>query len=125
MNEPLLPDALANARHAHWLRLGMHIRLALQPSEPRLLCSYVHSGEDLAETHGHDAWQVNERMLNVLLATACDTVLPIVWRLACLDTCTRPLGRLGPLVSTPHRAQRLRCLAHRVASFSYNRTPAA
>lgn len=108
---------------AHWHRLAMQVRLALYPDDPRLIAAYLSTGECLAARHDHSPWQVHDRMLSLLLMTACDTLLPIVWRMTCLDACCRPMSALGALVTDDASAMRLRELAHRLASFSCN--PAA
>lgn len=105
---------------AHWNRLGVQVRLALHPDDHRLIAAYRRAGERLTALHGHSPWQVHDRMLSLLLATAYDAVLPIVWRMSCLDACCRPMGALGALVCDDATALRLRSLAHRLASFSYN-----
>jgi hypothetical protein len=112
-----------HATLAHWHKLGMQVRLALQPDEPRLISLYLTAGENLIAHHGHPPWQVHDRMLSLLLLTTYDALLPIVWRMSCLDLCYRPQSALGALVCDNASAQRLRVLAHRLASFSYN--PAA
>jgi hypothetical protein len=122
---PLLLELLALPAHAHaapahWLRLGMHVRLALQPDEPRLINAYLGAGESLVSRCGQSPWAVHDRMLSLLLTTAYDATLPIVWRLSCLDACCRPMSALGALVCDDASAARLRALAHRLASFSYN-----
>lgn len=103
-----------------WQRMGMQVRLALYPDDPRLVSRFLCCGEALVARHGHSPWQVHDRMLSLLLATAYDAMLPIVWRLTCLDACSRPMGALGALVCDDASAARLRVLAHRLASFSYN-----
>lgn len=110
----------ARATHSGWLRLGERIRLALQPDDPNLIRAYLLQGESLIAQGLQAPWSVHERSLRLLLDTACDVVLPIVWRATCLDACCRPLGQLGPLVHDDTTARRLRRLAHRLASFSSN-----
>lgn len=110
----------APAALAHWHKLGMQLRLALHPDEPRLIAAYLHAGEHLIAPHGEPPWPVHDRMLRLLLATAGDTLLPFAWRLTCLDACCRPLGALGKLVSDDASARRLRELSQRLASFSCN-----
>lgn len=110
----------ASASLAQWHRQAMQVRLALHPDEPRLIAAYLSTGSGLVATHGHSPWQVHDRMLSLLLATAYDALLPIVWRMTCLDACCRPMGALGALVCDDATALRLRSLAHRLASFSYN-----
>jgi hypothetical protein len=110
----------APAALAHWHELGMQLRLALHPDDPRLITAYLRAGERLVAQHGRAPWQVHDRMLSLLLATAYDALLPIVWRLTCLDACCRPLGALGALVCDDTTARRLRVLAQRLAAFSYN-----
>lgn len=115
------PVASADLAHWHsWHNLGMQLRLALHPDDPGLIAAYLHAGEQLVARHGHPPWQVHDRMLSLLLATAYDALLPIVWRITCLDACCRPLGALGALVCDDASARRLRVLAQGLASFSYN-----
>lgn len=101
-----------------WQHLALHIRFALSPDEPRLVTAYLAQGMALVAAHGHEPWRVHERALTLLLDTACDALLPIAWRMSCLDACCRPLGQLGPLVDSHARATRLRTLAWRLARFS-------
>ena len=103
-----------------WQRLGMQVRLALYPDDPRLLAQYLSCGDALVARHGRSAWWVHDRILSLLLTTAYDAALPIVWRLSCLDACSRPMSALGALVCDDATAARLRVLARRLASFSYN-----
>ncbi|WP_157270711.1 hypothetical protein [Azohydromonas aeria] len=103
-----------------WHRLGMQLRLALYADDPRLVARYLSCGEALVARHGHSPWQVHDRMLSLLLTTAYDTLLPIVWRMTCLDACSRPMSALGALVCDDASAARLRILARRLASFSCN-----
>ncbi len=113
-------DATTLLSHRH--RLGMKLRLALCPDDPRLIAAYVHCGELLVAHHGHAPWQVHDRTLSLLLATAYDALLPIVWRITCLDACGRPLAALGALVHDNASAARAQYLAHRLANFSYHPT---
>lgn len=115
-----MTQADATAALAHWHRLAMQVRLALHPNEPRLIAAYLRAGERLVARHGHSSWQVHDRMLSLLLTTAYDALLPIVWRMCSLDACCRPMGALGALVCDGATALRLRSLSHRLASFSYN-----
>lgn len=103
-----------------WHHLGLQIRLALYPDKPGLVQAYLLHAEALI-AQGHQApWPMHDRSLSLLLDTAYDTLLPIVWRLTCLDACCRPLGQLGALVLDDSTAIRLRLLARRLASFSCN-----
>lgn len=106
--------------HELWQRLGMQLRLALYPDDPRLVAQYLSCGEALVARHGYSPWRVHDRMLSLLLTTAYDALLPIVWRLTCLDACSRPMSALGALVCDDASAARLRSLAQRLASFSCN-----
>lgn len=101
-----------------WQRLALRVRFALFPDDPCLLAAYLEQGLELIAAYGHAAWQVHERALVLLLDTAEDALLPIAWRMSCLDTCCRPLGQLSPLVDSDARASRLRTLAWRLARFS-------
>lgn len=105
---------------AHWHLLGVQVRLALHPDDPRLIAAYLSAGERMVARHGRSPWNVHDRMLSLLLHTVYDALLPIVWRMTCLDACWRPGGALGALVCDDASASRLRELAHRLASFSYN-----
>jgi len=102
----------------HWQRIAMHIRLGLEPDEPRLLCAYHHQGERLVAAYRQRAWTVHERMLRLLLDTAEDALLPVCWRMTCLDAASRPLARLGPLVADDEQAERLQALSARLARFT-------
>ncbi|MBZ8138817.1 hypothetical protein CLD22_02745 [Rubrivivax gelatinosus] len=102
-----------------WQRQAMHVRLALDPDEPRLVCSYLRHGEHLAQVRPDTAWSVHERMLKLLLDTAEDALLPSTWRLTCLDATGRPLARLGMLVANDDQAARLQALTLRLARFSW------
>lgn len=102
-----------------WRRLGMQVRLGLRPDDPRLITAYLRAGEQLV-TRGHAPWPIHDQALSLLLATACDALLPIAWRVSCLDTCGRPLSALGALVNDDVSARRLQVLARRLAGFSYN-----
>ncbi|MBK1612790.1 hypothetical protein CKO44_04815 [Rubrivivax gelatinosus] len=102
-----------------WQRQAMHVRLALDPDEPRLVCSYLRHGEHLAQARPEAAWSVHEQMLKLLLDTAEDALLPSAWRLTCLDATGRPLARLGMLVDDDEQAARLQALTLRLARFSW------
>lgn len=112
------PDS--EATHEFWQRLGMQLRLGLYPDDPRLVARYLFCGDALMSRHGYSPWWVHDRMLSLMLATAYDPLLPMVRRLTCLDACSRPMSTLGALVCDDTSAARLRALAHRLASFSYN-----
>jgi hypothetical protein len=79
---------------------------------------WLAQGEALPALGLLTAWSVHERSLRLLLASAEDPLLPIGWRLICLDAGGRVLGRLGPLVHDDDTALRLRQHARRLASFS-------
>ncbi|PZP27171.1 MAG: hypothetical protein DI603_22515 [Roseateles depolymerans] len=102
--------------------LAMRVRLALAPDEPDVLKAYLDDGLTLITVHGQAPWKVHERSLSLLLETASDALLPVVWRMSCLDQCYRPLGQLGPLVDSDLRAARLRTLSWRLARFSLHPT---
>lgn len=108
-----------------WQRQGLRVRLALQPDEPRLIEDYLALGEVLAGDEGADAWALRERMLVLLLDTAEDRALPLVWRLCCVDACCRPLGRLGSMLHDDRSAARLQGLARRLALLSFSPDPCA
>ena len=108
------PEAAADL----WRRLGMQIRLGLCPDDPRLVARYLYCGEALVARYGHAPWRVHDRMLSLLLGSAYDPLLPMAWRLVCLDACCRPMSALGALVCDDAGAARLRALARRLASFS-------
>lgn len=112
------PSAQATAEL--WLRLGMHVRLALCPDDPRLVAQYLSVGETLVARHGRAPWQVHDRALCLLLDTAGDGALPMIWRLVCLDACCRPMSALGALVCDDAGAARLRVLARRLARFTWH-----
>lgn len=105
--------------HEEWHRLGMHVRLGLRPDDPRLISAYLRAGDQLV-ARGHAPWPIHDQALCLLLATAYDALLPIAWRVSCLDSCGRPLSALGALVSDDESARRLQALARRLAAFSYN-----
>ena len=105
-----------------WHRTSMQIRLALHPDDPVLIQIHLSHGEDLAALGVVPPWNVHERSLNLLLDTAHDTLLPIAWRMSCLDACCRPLGQLGGLVHDGNTAARLQRLARRLLSFSNETT---
>lgn len=120
----LIPNALGGrpASLDQWHRTGMQIQLALRPNDPVLIQIHLSLGEDLAAQGVLPPWKVHERSLNLLLNTACDTLVPITWRMSCLDACCRPLGQLGGLVHDDATAARLQFLALRLASFSNTAT---
>lgn len=101
-----------------WHRVAMQVRLALDPEDPRLIARYLVHGQALVAGRAVAAWSVHDRMLTLLLDTANDALLPIDWRMNCLDACSRPLGALGALVCDDASAARLRVLASRLAAFS-------
>ncbi len=107
-----------------WQHLGLHVRLALSPNDPRVLTAYLTQGLALIDAHGQEPWGVHERSLSLLLDTANDAFLPMVWRIACLDVCCWPLGQLRPLADSEARAARLRELAWRLANVSLHPTHA-
>lgn len=98
-----------------WRRMGMHVRLGLQPDDPRLLARYLVCGEALIEREGREPWPVHERMLALLVATARDALLPGSWRRACLEAARRPLAALGALAPDAPSALRLRALSRHLA----------
>lgn len=110
------PDTTATTDS--WHRVGMQVRLALDPEDPRLIARYLVHGQALVAERVAAPWSVHDRMLTLLLDTANDALLPIDWRMNCLDACNRPLGALGPLVCDDASAARWRVLASRLASFS-------
>ncbi|BAL94754.1 hypothetical protein [Rubrivivax gelatinosus] len=110
--------AETQAAARHWQRIAMHIRLGLEPDEPRLLCAYHHQGERLIAAYGRPAFATHERMLRLLLDTAEDTLLPVCWRMTCLNAASRPLARLGPLLADDEQADRLHTLSARLAQFT-------
>ncbi|MDZ7855860.1 hypothetical protein [Sphaerotilus sp.] len=116
---PAAQPLAATATLDDWHRLGLQIRLALQPDSPGLVRTYLLHAEALIAQGLQPPWRAHERSLTLLLDTAYDALLPIVWRITCLDACCRPLGQLGPLVHDNVTATRLRTLAWRLASFSY------
>lgn len=117
---PPHPQLSAPATTEQWRRLGMQIRLALHPDDPRIVRTYLMHAEALIAEGRCPPWPMHDRSLSLLLDTACDALLPIAWRLTCLDACCRPLGQLGALVHDDTSAARLRLLARRLASFSCN-----
>lgn len=106
-----------------WHRLALQVRLALDPEDPRLIARYLTHGQALVAEGAAAPWSVHDRMLTLLLDTANDALLPIDWRMNCLDACCRPLGALGALVCDDASAARLRVLASRLACFSLQPTP--
>lgn len=110
--------AETQAATRHWQRIAMHIRLGLEPDEPRLLCAYHHQGERLIAAYGLPAFGTHERMLRLLLDSAEDTLLPVCWRMTCLNAASRPLARLAPLLADDEQAQRLQALSARLAQFT-------
>jgi hypothetical protein len=99
------PDALSVVDL--WRRLGMQIRLGPHPDDARLLARYLSCGEALAQQHGCSARRTQECMLTLLIQTARDAVLPIGWRLTCLDACRRPMEQLADQVREPADSLRL------------------
>lgn len=117
---PAAPPPAAKATRDAWHRLGLQIRLALHPDSPDLIQVYLLHGDSLLAQGLQRPWSIHERCLRLLLDTAYDALLPITWRLSCLDACCRPAGQLGPLVHDEATAARLRQLSWRLASFSYH-----
>lgn len=85
-------------RVERWDRIGLGIRCAYNPWHPPVLQVYLEAGRALARHGLMDARDVELRMCQVLLQTACDEALPWAWRSACAEQLTRPLSRLTTLL---------------------------
>lgn len=62
---------------AHWHRLAMQVRRALHLDVPRPIAVYLSTGERLVTRHGQSPWHRHDRMLSLLLTTACDALRPV------------------------------------------------
>lgn len=113
MNAP--DTSVSFALHRRWQHHRMHIRCGLSPHQGWRIASYLPLGQQLAE-RGHTCpLQVHLRMLNTLLATATDTLLPPVWRQLCLLEAQSPLQWLRELLSVhdPLALQAVECAVQR------------
>ncbi|KAF1070847.1 MAG: hypothetical protein GAK45_00677 [Pseudomonas citronellolis] len=98
-----------------WQRLGMRVRCALDPDEPRLLEQFLGEARYLASWEPVPAWPLFEKSYQLLLDTCRDVALPWHWRQQCLDHAYRPLNELQRLAVDASRRQRLCQLSRRLA----------
>lgn len=100
----------------HWRALGLKIRCALEPDEPRLIEHYLAEGRYLARFTATPSRLIAKSSFNLLLDTARDTALPWHWRSLCLDQTWRPLRDLQAQVCCQHQRQIWQRLAHELAT---------
>lgn len=100
----------------NWRELGLRIRCALDPDEPRLIEHYLAEGRYLARFTATPKAMIALTALRLLLDTARDTVLPWHWRCVCLDQAWRPLRDFKALAVTPARHRQWQACVHELAT---------
>jgi len=103
----------AHLENWHWL--GLQIRCALAPDEPRLIEYYLAQGRYLARFTPTSSWSVAHGTFRLMLATALDQALPWHWRSLCLDQAWRPLRDLRNCAAQPAQVRQWQDCAHQLA----------
>ncbi|MCD5993287.1 FagA protein [Pseudomonas sp. CDFA 602] len=99
----------------NWRGLGLRIRCALDPDEPRVIEHYLAEGRYLARFTATPQAMIAETSFRLLMDSARDTVLPWHWRCLCLDQAWRPLRDIEALASSPARRRRWEGCVHQLA----------
>jgi hypothetical protein len=97
----------------HWL--GLQIRCALVPDEPRLIEHYLAEGRYLARFTPTSSWSLAHATFRLLLGTALDQALPWHWRSLCLDQAWRPLRDLRNCALQPCQLRQWHSCAYQLA----------
>ncbi|BAP43506.1 FagA protein [Pseudomonas sp. 21LCFQ02] len=100
----------------NWRELGLRIRCAFDPDEPRLIEHYLAEGRYLARFTATPKALVAQSTFRLLLDTARDTVLPWHWRCLCLDQAWRPLRDLKLLAATQTQRHQWDACVHELAT---------
>lgn len=100
----------------NWRGLGLRIRCALEPDEPRLIQHYLAEGRYLTRFTATPPVLIAETTFRLLLSTARDTALPWHWRCLCLDEAWRPLRDVKSLAVSPARWQRWQACERELAT---------
>ncbi|MBC2678448.1 FagA protein [Pseudomonas baltica] len=104
-----------SANLENWLWLGLQIRCALLPNEPRLIDHYLAEGRYLARFTPTSPNSVAHGTFRLLLETALDQALPWHWRSLCLDQAWRPLRDLRNCAAHPAHIRQWQDCAHQLA----------
>jgi hypothetical protein len=95
------PPLLAGRLLARWDRAALAVRCGLGPAAGQVVQDYLDAGRRVALYGVRPEFDVQRRMLDVLLQAARDQVLPAAWRASCVAHARRVLARLREL-HAPH-----------------------
>ena len=107
------PSAHQVKQRVRWERMGVAIRCGLYPAQPARIRVYLGVGRWLAQHGQLDERATHQRMLTLLLDTACDGALPWTWRSVCLEHTPMVVARLTTLMKR-HQPAALQDLVDRL-----------
>ena len=96
--------------------LEKRVRFGQNPDSPDLLYTYLDLyTEQLSEVGVEVAQAHLTEIIDLLLETICDPLVPYQWRALCLDNIHKPVSDLSKLSNTKDNRRILRTKAHEIS----------